>query len=677
MVKFRIKQLLSETIKPSIKSDFGVSNIPTPNIKGGRKFMDIMQDDIKIGEIEYGQIDSNTYEIVSIYVDKQYRRKGIGATTYQEFKKHLNNPKIILKAAPSSVPFWKSVGFKKLKDDYYINESLDDFGNMIVQQVYAVSKSESQHECLTLNEIKTIFGPSSSHIRFNDRKGQSTTFEFNRYDDNNKPIYTFVEIKPPPHNKCENKYYVTTTTETVMKPMSLQSLSDVYKLTDNEFSRLVDRKWLSIDRKGFSLDIQYDPHMDETLNESDDMLDKFKYPVWEYKFINNAEGFDMNDFATLTTYQIAKQYNLNIDDVINGISGKINPQFDIPNGFIEIEINPNVTESINEVDIKKYLRNAALGLTLTGLPMKGQNSTIPQQQNVNQNQTQQVQEPKVKDSTKNVDYHSNQKKIQKQTRIRNFMSKFLPAAKASEQQTGVPALVTLAQAALESGWGKSSPGNNFFGIKANRNWKGDSQLLTTTEFSPEGAKYPEVLSVEPTNQNDKRGRKLFKYRVKDYFRSYDSPEQSFTDRGNFFKQNPRYSNAFQYNDPYEFASAIAQAGYATDPNYANKLHQLIDLFQNVMPVTSLNNAQPDRINESDDMADQILFKCTLYVYSEDEGDFVYFEKQRLNARQIAAKFNLDYNSLIKDIFYLNPNEESRYEVHEFYTESYIVIQPIN
>ena len=56
------------------------------------------------------------------------------------------------------------------------------------------------------------------------------------------------------------------------------------------------------------------------------------------------------------------------------------------------------------------------------------------------------------------------------------------------------------------------------------------------------------------------------------FRKYNSPAESFTDHGNFLRQNKRYAGAFQHtNDPEQFARDIQKAGYATDPNYAKQL----------------------------------------------------------------------------------------------------------
>jgi hypothetical protein len=70
--------------------------------------------------------------------------------------------------------------------------------------------------------------------------------------------------------------------------------------------------------------------------------------------------------------------------------------------------------------------------------------------------------------------------------------------------------------------------------------------------------------------------------VKDWFRAYPSPEACFADHAQFFFKNKRYAKALAVRaDPYKFAVAVAQAGYATDPAYAQKLCRLISRFANL------------------------------------------------------------------------------------------------
>jgi len=150
---------------------------------------------------------------------------------------------------------------------------------------------------------------------------------------------------------------------------------------------------------------------------------------------------------------------------------------------------------------------------------------------------------------------------------REFIKTLYPFAKTTQEKTGIPALAILAQAAVESGWGKVAPGNMFFGVKDTDGINGNEQLLATTEYSKSAnAKFPNIISVKPVIKN---GQKWFKYSIKDYFRKYNTPEECFTDHASFFLKNKRYADALKVkSNPYQFIDEIAKAGYATDPNYA-------------------------------------------------------------------------------------------------------------
>jgi len=164
---------------------------------------------------------------------------------------------------------------------------------------------------------------------------------------------------------------------------------------------------------------------------------------------------------------------------------------------------------------------------------------------------------------------------------KEFVSAYFPFAKETEEKTGISAIAILAQAALESGWGKAAPGNMFFGVKDTDGINGNEQLLTTTEYSRRSDLiFPEIISVTPVLRN---GQKYFKYVVKDYFRKYDTPEQSFTDHANFFFNNPRYASALEVrSDPYQFIDEIAKAGYATAPDYAELLKSVAKSVERAM-----------------------------------------------------------------------------------------------
>ena len=137
-----------------------------------------------------------------------------------------------------------------------------------------------------------------------------------------------------------------------------------------------------------------------------------------------------------------------------------------------------------------------------------------------------------------------------------FVDKLKPYAQKAAALLGIQPEALLAQAALETGWGKSQmkradgqPSFNLFGIKADSRWDGKQANVSTLEFRDGVAK------KERAN-----------------FRAYDSYEDSFNDYVNFIKENGRYRKAItQVENPAAYFSAIQQAGYATDPEYANKI----------------------------------------------------------------------------------------------------------
>lgn len=160
-----------------------------------------------------------------------------------------------------------------------------------------------------------------------------------------------------------------------------------------------------------------------------------------------------------------------------------------------------------------------------------------------------------------------------------FVKTYYKYAKQTQDKTGIDARFILAQAALETGWGKSVYGNMFFGIKDSDGVNGNEQLLRTTEvLKNPNVKFPEVISV--TRRPDGK----YNYVVKDWFRKYDTPEGSFTDHACFFFTYNRYKKALEVkSDPYKFAEEIAKAGYATAPNYADSLKAVIKTVEKYIP----------------------------------------------------------------------------------------------
>jgi flagellar rod assembly protein/muramidase FlgJ len=136
-----------------------------------------------------------------------------------------------------------------------------------------------------------------------------------------------------------------------------------------------------------------------------------------------------------------------------------------------------------------------------------------------------------------------------------FIARLTTAAVASAKIMGVPASITIAQAALESAWGESAltkTGNNLFGIKANSLWRGQTLTMSTKEFL--------------------KGQWVV---VPALWRKYPSWQASIDDHAMFLKRNPRYRACFECTTAQAFAEALAKAGYATDPRYSDKVISLI------------------------------------------------------------------------------------------------------
>ena len=146
-----------------------------------------------------------------------------------------------------------------------------------------------------------------------------------------------------------------------------------------------------------------------------------------------------------------------------------------------------------------------------------------------------------------------------QSEMRNFESqeqfveKMMPYALKAVEGMGFNPLVLVAQAALETGWGQHvSSGNNYYGIKAGGSWKGDSESLSSPEF--ENGKFVNEVSS---------------------FRKYSGVLDSMKDYIRFIKDNPRYQNAVNKSfSPDDYFDEIQNAGYATDPHYADKLKRI-------------------------------------------------------------------------------------------------------
>lgn len=143
----------------------------------------------------------------------------------------------------------------------------------------------------------------------------------------------------------------------------------------------------------------------------------------------------------------------------------------------------------------------------------------------------------------------------------SFVQKHSQVASEVEQATGIPASYMLGQAGHETGWGRyeikvkgGATSHNLFGIKAGSGWAGKTADVTTTEFV-NGVAQKRVAR----------------------FRAYDSYADAFKDYARLISESPRYAKAReQTGSAQAYASGLQKAGYATDPQYADKLSRAID-----------------------------------------------------------------------------------------------------
>ncbi|MEN0581452.1 flagellar assembly peptidoglycan hydrolase FlgJ [Phytobacter palmae] len=148
---------------------------------------------------------------------------------------------------------------------------------------------------------------------------------------------------------------------------------------------------------------------------------------------------------------------------------------------------------------------------------------------------------------------------------RDFLAQLSLPARLASQQSGVPHHLILAQAALESGWGQrqitrenGAPSFNIFGVKATSSWKGPTTEITTTEYENGEAK-----------------------KVKARFRVYSSYLEALSDYVSMLSRNPRYAAVTTAATPEQGAQALQNAGYATDPKYAQKLTTMIQQLKSM------------------------------------------------------------------------------------------------
>ena len=155
-----------------------------------------------------------------------------------------------------------------------------------------------------------------------------------------------------------------------------------------------------------------------------------------------------------------------------------------------------------------------------------------------------------------------------------FAQSVWPEAQQAAQQLGVSPVSLVAQAALETNWGRSTPrtasgssSNNLFGIKGGGSWSGNSVQSDTQEYEGGTATA-----------------------IKAQFRSYATQSQCFKDYVTLLQNNPRYASALGTGDNTQaFATALQQGGYATDPAYAGKVTAVAHTLSRTLGAGSLKS----------------------------------------------------------------------------------------
>ena len=150
--------------------------------------------------------------------------------------------------------------------------------------------------------------------------------------------------------------------------------------------------------------------------------------------------------------------------------------------------------------------------------------------------------------------------IERPQEVNQYLQNYQYLARELNSQTNIPVALTMAVAGLESNWGKSElaqSANNHFGIKAN-NWEGLTHCKTTMEYWENDPVY-----------------------VLECFRKYSLIRESFQDFGSFIKSRPQYNYLFeqQITDSYSWAYALQAGHYATDPQYAQKLIRVMEMYR--------------------------------------------------------------------------------------------------
>jgi hypothetical protein len=170
-----------------------------------------------------------------------------------------------------------------------------------------------------------------------------------------------------------------------------------------------------------------------------------------------------------------------------------------------------------------------------------------------------------------------------------FISTVAPESVAAQKAHGILASVSIAQIALETGWLEHAPGNNVGGIKADSNWHGSTQVLTTEEF------------IWAT-QNGKRVEE--EVEEKCLFRAYPTLAAGIADHAAFLVENSRYKNIIGQKNYKVTCVDLQNDGYSTSPYYSQQLISLIeqyglDKYDTAQSITQVDSPKAGQVFTSD------------------------------------------------------------------------------
>ena len=218
-----------------------------------------------------------------------------------------------------------------------------------------------------------------------------------------------------------------------------------------------------------------------------------------------------------------------------------------------------------------------------------------------------------------------------EAQVRQYIENFHEIAITEMMVYRIPASITLAQGIYESNAGKSrlaTEANNHFGIKCHKEWTGKTFI-----------------------QDDETKNECF--------RKYDNPEESFRDHSYFLTQRDRYKDLFKLDitDYKGWASGLKEAGYATNPQYPEKLINTIETFSlNKFDVADFSQFFCDSIRRNVDSSRESIPAKKYEVFADGPGgrtvyinnglQFIILRKND-NLRKVASAFGVSERKILK------------------------------